>query len=51
MVRTDDPILKGPVAPPPGALINTQGQVSPDEPLTSAGDGTGRSGGCRQRLC
>jgi len=33
MHETDDPLLSGPVEPPPGALVNEQWQVSPDEPL------------------
>ena len=33
MRETDDPLLDGPVDPPPGALINEQWQVSPNEPL------------------
>ena len=32
MRETDDPLLDGPVAPPPGAIVNEQWQVSPDEP-------------------
>ena len=32
MVQTDDPLLDGPVPPPPGARINAQDQVSPEEP-------------------
>jgi N-sulfoglucosamine sulfohydrolase len=31
MRETEDPLLDGPVAPPPGALVNEQWQVSPDE--------------------
>lgn len=34
MRETDDPLLEGPVAPPVGAMINEQNQVSPDDPLT-----------------
>jgi arylsulfatase A-like enzyme len=33
MHETDDPLLEGPVPPPPGALVNEQWQVSPNEPL------------------
>jgi N-sulfoglucosamine sulfohydrolase len=33
MEQTDDPLLHGPVAPPPGARINAQDQVSADEPV------------------
>ena len=32
MRETDDPLLDGPVAPPVGAEVNEQWQVSPDEP-------------------
>ncbi len=32
MRETDDPLLDGPVAPPPGAIVNEQWQVSPDDP-------------------
>jgi N-sulfoglucosamine sulfohydrolase len=32
MVQTDDPILRGPVPPPPDARINSQSQQSADEP-------------------
>ncbi len=32
MHETDDPLLAGPVAPPPGASVNEQWQVSPDDP-------------------
>jgi hypothetical protein len=34
MRETDDPLLKGPVMPPEGAMINQPNQVSPDDPLT-----------------
>lgn len=33
MHETGDPLLDGPVQPPPGARINLPSQVSPDEPL------------------
>jgi arylsulfatase A-like enzyme len=33
MRETEDPLLDGPVPPPPGALVNEQWQVSPNEPL------------------
>ncbi|HEY5976515.1 MAG TPA: sulfatase [Solirubrobacterales bacterium] len=33
MRETDDPLLSGPVPPPPGALVNEQWQVSPEEPV------------------
>ena len=32
MVRTDDPLLRGPIAPPVGARINAQSQRSAEEP-------------------
>jgi arylsulfatase A-like enzyme len=32
MRETDDPLLRGPVAPPPGAIVNEQSQVSPNDP-------------------
>jgi N-sulfoglucosamine sulfohydrolase len=32
MRETEDPLLEGPVAPPPGAIVNEQWQVSPDDP-------------------
>jgi N-sulfoglucosamine sulfohydrolase len=34
MRETDDPLLDGPVAPPEGAMINEQTQLSPEDPLT-----------------
>ncbi|HVO54541.1 MAG TPA: sulfatase [Solirubrobacterales bacterium] len=36
MRETDDPLLAGPVAPPEGALLNEQTQISPNEPLLVA---------------
>jgi hypothetical protein len=33
MRETDDPLLDGPVAPPEGAIVNEQWQVSPDDPV------------------
>jgi N-sulfoglucosamine sulfohydrolase len=33
MRETADPLLAGPVAPPPGALVNEQWQLSPDDPV------------------
>jgi N-sulfoglucosamine sulfohydrolase len=33
MRETDDPLLEGPVAPPPGALVNEPWQVSANEPM------------------
>ncbi len=35
MRATDDPLLDGPVAAPPGALVNRQDQVSPAEETTA----------------
>jgi len=35
MADTADPLLEGPIPPPPGAEINDPDQVSPDEPLIS----------------
>jgi N-sulfoglucosamine sulfohydrolase len=32
MRETEDPLLEGPVEPPPGAVVNEQWQVSPDDP-------------------
>jgi arylsulfatase A-like enzyme len=32
MRETDDPLLDGPIAPPPGAVVNEQWQLSPDDP-------------------
>jgi N-sulfoglucosamine sulfohydrolase len=32
MVETNDPLLDGPVLPPPGARINAQDQQSADDP-------------------
>jgi arylsulfatase A-like enzyme len=34
MVRTDDPLLDGPVPPSEGTFTNTVGQLSPSEPTT-----------------
>jgi arylsulfatase A-like enzyme len=36
MVQTEDPLLNGPVLPPPGAVVNSQTQRSADEPVSSA---------------
>jgi hypothetical protein len=33
MQETEDPLLEGPVAPPQGAIVNEQWQVSPDDPV------------------
>ena len=35
MAECDDPLLQGPVAPPPGAEINDPSQTSPDDPTTT----------------
>jgi arylsulfatase A-like enzyme len=44
MRETDDPLLDGPVEPPPGAIVNEQWQVSPDDPpRTVTADPTGAS--------
>ena len=44
MRETDDPLLEGPVEAPPGALVNEQWQVSPDEPVrTVAGSAAASS--------
>jgi N-sulfoglucosamine sulfohydrolase len=32
MRETEDPLLDGPVAPPDGAIVNEQWQISPDDP-------------------
>ena len=32
MRETEDPLLDGPVPPPPGAIVNEQWQISPDDP-------------------
>jgi N-sulfoglucosamine sulfohydrolase len=34
MRETHDPLLKGPIPPPTGAMINEPNQLSPDDPLT-----------------
>ncbi len=39
MRATDDPLLGGPVEPPPGALVNEQWQVSPSDPPRAVGSG------------
>jgi N-sulfoglucosamine sulfohydrolase len=38
MRETDDPLLQGDVAPPPGAEVNLPTQVSPDEPVRELGE-------------
>jgi arylsulfatase A-like enzyme len=37
MAETGDPLLDGPVEPPPGAVLNLPGQVSPDDPTVVHG--------------
>jgi hypothetical protein len=37
MQETGDPLLEGPVAPPPGAEINDPDQRSADDPVTIIG--------------
>jgi hypothetical protein len=36
MVRTDDPLLAGPVPPAPGTFTNSVDQRSPSDPTTPA---------------
>jgi N-sulfoglucosamine sulfohydrolase len=36
MVATNDPLLKGPVAAPPGAVVNDPNGISPQEPVIPA---------------
>jgi N-sulfoglucosamine sulfohydrolase len=36
MRDTSDPILDGPIAPPPGARLNLPDQISPSEPTVTA---------------
>ena len=38
MGATEDPLLDGPVEPPPGAVTNAPTQVSPNDPLSVAGE-------------
>jgi arylsulfatase A-like enzyme len=33
MRETEDPLLEGPVPPPPGAVVNEPWQLSPDDPV------------------
>ncbi|HEY6551694.1 MAG TPA: sulfatase [Solirubrobacterales bacterium] len=33
MRETEDPLRDGPVSPPPGAIVNEQWQISPDDPV------------------
>ena len=44
MRETGDPLLDGPVAPPPGTLVNDQSQRSPDDPLREARPGAPSAG-------
>jgi hypothetical protein len=39
MRETDDALLDGPVPPPPGATVNTQSQISPNDPPNSGSTG------------
>jgi arylsulfatase A-like enzyme len=39
MRETDDPLLDGPVPPPPGAIVNAQSQISPNDPPEQRVDG------------
>jgi N-sulfoglucosamine sulfohydrolase len=43
MAQTNDPLLEGPVAPPPGAQINAQDQLSADDPTETLSLPGGRS--------
>jgi N-sulfoglucosamine sulfohydrolase len=46
MEETRDPLLSGPVEPPPGAIVNEQWQVSPDDPVRRvAADSAGAPAG------
>jgi hypothetical protein len=36
MVSTNDPLLKGPVAAPAGAVVNDANGISPKEPVVPA---------------
>jgi hypothetical protein len=38
MAQTNDPLLKGPVPAPPGAIVNDPAGVSAREPFISAVD-------------
>ena len=44
MAETGDPLLDGPVAPPPGAEYNEQGQVSAREPTRVTPPGAAAGG-------
>jgi N-sulfoglucosamine sulfohydrolase len=37
MRETEDPLLDGPVPPPPGATVNEQWQISPDDSVRLVG--------------
>jgi arylsulfatase A-like enzyme len=46
MAETNDPLLRGPIGPPPGAVINTQSQISAEEPtITIEADAAARTVG------
>ena len=47
MEATDDPLLDGPVEPPPGALVNGPDQVSPSEPTIEGWSPTASGGAVR----
>jgi N-sulfoglucosamine sulfohydrolase len=38
MRETEDPLLEGPIEPPPGAVVNEPWQVSPDDPVRVVGE-------------
>ena len=47
MEATDDPLLDGPVEPPPGALVNGPDQISPSEPTIEGWSPTASGGAVR----
>jgi arylsulfatase A-like enzyme len=47
MEATDDPLLNGPVEPPPGALVNSPDQLSPSEPTVENWSPAGSGGAAR----
>jgi N-sulfoglucosamine sulfohydrolase len=44
MRETEDPLLDGPVEPPPGAIVSEQWQLSPDDPPRVSADAGAASG-------
>jgi arylsulfatase A-like enzyme len=38
MHATEDPLLEGPIEPPPGAVVNEQWQTSPDDPVRAVAE-------------